>query len=117
MKLETTVSNIAGHIRDPVFGHRRLYNDLLLLHVIRDQLVHKGAAYRDFRGAFHQRELVDLKLGNRLSKNRPLPAILGGYIQQVFGLRDDTYGNYQPCLLYTSPSPRDRTRSRMPSSA
>jgi len=24
---------------------------------------------------------------------------------------------YQYCLLYTSPSPRDRTRSRMPSSA
>ena len=23
----------------------------------------------------------------------------------------------RPCLLYTSPSPRDRTRSRMPSSA
>jgi len=23
----------------------------------------------------------------------------------------------QPCLLYTSPSPRDRTRTRMPSSA
>ena len=25
--------------------------------------------------------------------------------------------NYTTCLLYTSPSPRDRTRSRMPSSA
>ena len=25
--------------------------------------------------------------------------------------------NYRTCLLYTSPSPRDRTRSRMPSSA
>ena len=25
--------------------------------------------------------------------------------------------NVTPCLLYTSPSPRDRTRSRMPSSA
>ena len=25
--------------------------------------------------------------------------------------------NGKPCLLYTSPSPRDRTRSRMPSSA
>ena len=24
---------------------------------------------------------------------------------------------YESCLLYTSPSPRDRTRSRMPSSA
>ena len=26
-------------------------------------------------------------------------------------------GRCQACLLYTSPSPRDRTRSRMPSSA
>eukprot|EP00657_Telonema_sp_P-1_P007836 TRINITY_DN28110_c0_g1_i1.p2 TRINITY_DN28110_c0_g1~~TRINITY_DN28110_c0_g1_i1.p2 ORF type:complete len:100 (-),score=36.93 TRINITY_DN28110_c0_g1_i1:77-376(-) len=26
-------------------------------------------------------------------------------------------GNSYSCLLYTSPSPRDRTRSRMPSSA
>ena len=26
-------------------------------------------------------------------------------------------GNLDICLLYTSPSPRDRTRSRMPSSA
>ena len=29
------------------------------------------------------------------------------------GIDDEQYG----CLLYTSPSPRDRTRSRMPSSA
>ena len=28
-----------------------------------------------------------------------------------------TYEEVKPCLLYTSPSPRDRTRSRMPSSA
>ena len=27
------------------------------------------------------------------------------------------FGNDNTCLLYTSPSPRDRTRSRMPSSA
>ena len=27
------------------------------------------------------------------------------------------YSNMGACLLYTSPSPRDRTRSRMPSSA
>ena len=27
------------------------------------------------------------------------------------------YGHFTHCLLYTSPSPRDRTRSRMPSSA
>ena len=27
------------------------------------------------------------------------------------------FGRFKTCLLYTSPSPRDRTRSRMPSSA
>ena len=32
-------------------------------------------------------------------------------------LTTPTPGPLRPCLLYTSPSPRDRTRSRMPSSA
>ena len=31
--------------------------------------------------------------------------------------REKMYRIYNNCLLYTSPSPRDRTRSRMPSSA
>ena len=30
---------------------------------------------------------------------------------------DELFGEGIDCLLYTSPSPRDRTRSRMPSSA
>ena len=34
----------------------------------------------------------------------------------IFGLKE-LPNNDTPCLLYTSPSPRDRTRSRMPSSA
>ena len=33
------------------------------------------------------------------------------------GAQTTTLDLSQPCLLYTSPSPRDRTRSRMPSSA
>ena len=32
-------------------------------------------------------------------------------------IRDGVSGLVVCCLLYTSPSPRDRTRSRMPSSA
>ena len=32
-------------------------------------------------------------------------------------LRNSPHAQYEICLLYTSPSPRDRTRSRMPSSA
>ena len=40
-------------------------------------------------------------------------------IRDVLGLKldDDFQVSYFGCLLYTSPSPRDRTRSRMPSSA
>ena len=33
------------------------------------------------------------------------------------GFEDLVIAGGSPCLLYTSPSPRDRTRSRMPSSA
>ena len=34
-----------------------------------------------------------------------------------FSIKDIPYGNYTICLLYTSPSPRDLSTSRMPSSA
>ena len=33
------------------------------------------------------------------------------------GLKEEDPEGVMTCLLYTSPSPRDRTRSRMPSSA
>ena len=54
---------------------------------------------------------------------RDIPALLSDAGLEV---RDDEIGGWgsvhrylatKPCLLYTSPSPRDRTRSRMPSSA
>ena len=38
-------------------------------------------------------------------------------LQGVEPLQNGKYDNDEICLLYTSPSPRDRTRSRMPSSA
>ena len=37
--------------------------------------------------------------------------------QPVLRILKNLKPNYYNCLLYTSPSPRDRTRSRMPSSA
>ena len=46
------------------------------------------------------------------------------YARQIVTMTAPHIGNYgindediESCLLYTSPSPRDRTRSRMPSSA
>ena len=41
----------------------------------------------------------------------------GKPVELPFGLTVSTQKPITGCLLYTSPSPRDRTRSRMPSSA
>ena len=38
-------------------------------------------------------------------------------MKTLLGVHRPDSGKYIVCLLYTSPSPRDRTRSRMPSSA
>ena len=47
------------------------------------------------------------------SNSSSSPVIVGGELYT--NMLDHTAGT--TCLLYTSPSPRDRTRSRMPSSA
>ena len=43
------------------------------------------------------------------------------YLRTAVSVESDGWAHFDyvrmPCLLYTSPSPRDRTRSRMPSSA
>ena len=39
----------------------------------------------------------------------------GEELPSIYNIFSDA--KYESCLLYTSPSPRDRTRSRMPSSA
>ena len=38
-------------------------------------------------------------------------------VERVRAGKPNEFGKVDTCLLYTSPSPRDRTRSRMPSSA
>ena len=45
--------------------------------------------------------------------------LMGRYrvFMKRFELSEDFQAKLTVCLLYTSPSPRDRTRSRMPSSA
>ena len=40
-----------------------------------------------------------------------------GYHQNAEQDLTKTFGDVEGCLLYTSPSPRDRQKSRMPSSA
>ena len=67
----------------------------------------------DYEFIFSYGKISELKSSdNSLEK-------LDNYINQVndwiFGFI--SYDLKEDCLLYTSPSPRDRTRSRMPSSA
>ena len=50
-------------------------------------------------------DIVTLNFGSRL------------FIQYQTPEPSRPFVRYEVCLLYTSPSPRDRTRSRMPSSA
>ena len=68
----------------------------------------------------------DSDLNGTLSKNEfesALRSITGqtapqAIVNATFGaLDEDSSGTLELCLLYTSPSPRDATLSRMPSSA
>ena len=43
--------------------------------------------------------------------------IAGSTLRTILNLGNVKRQKVRACLLYTSPSPRDRTRSRMPSSA
>ena len=61
-----------------------------------------------------------LSVRNRLTeKIEALPSAYGTDVQQSRALVEafTNADGFRICLLYTSPSPRDRTRSRMPSSA
>ena len=66
-------------------------------------------------------QLADISLNSSLTTMTALSeaAVRAGTRHGVIVMVDvgDLREGVWPCLLYTSPSPRDRTRSRMPSSA
>jgi len=79
-----------------------------------------GKNINRFKGdaiAFHRRNIGivfqnhQLLFDRTVFDNVALPLSISGYGDQEMGRR------VRACLLYTSPSPRYRTRSRMPSSA
>ena len=70
-----------------------------------------------FQEVVYQRALsIEFSLQG-LSHVRELEMPLEYKGESVGSRRVDFYVETKVCLLYTSPSPRDRTRSRMPSSA
>ena len=61
--------------------------------------------------------LVDITNYVLLELGQPMHAYDDAQLQGNLVARRAAKGESLTCLLYTSPSPRDRTRSRMPSSA
>ena len=67
---------------------------------------------------YEMRILFDKMITSELTKDDKLVIFFqtdGGSCSQVHPIRQII--KYLDCLLYTSPSPRDRQKSRMPSSA
>ena len=80
-----------------------------------DQIVHF-----DFGRSFTTRQNIStmLKQGAGVSLSLTLPAFIMSLLLSILlSILSAFKRNTWICLLYTSPSPRDRTRSRMPSSA
>ena len=95
--------------------------DARLMHINRHQKTIEHQHIRDFDQLLNEGDCLVL------NNTRVIPAKLvgfrtltGGRWQGLF-LDADENGNWRvlckTCLLYTSPSPRDRQKSRMPSSA
>ena len=87
-----------------------------LIYVLK-AMQHFGVALSDFKREHlyeYPQKLTNLELKNKLNDEEL------EYINQIaldMSIKKDLDGRYLICLLYTSPSPRDVKRSRMPSSA
>ena len=60
---------------------------------------------------------LSVATSSSISSNRPTTVVDRSRNVVLYGVEDSRERDSWNCLLYTSPSPRDRTRSRMPSSA
>ena len=70
-----------------------------------------------FEGKIESLTLEFIKILVRKGREAILPAIVDEALNLVRQQRNVRVAEVKTCLLYTSPSPRDMRRSRMPSSA
>ena len=73
-----------------------MYNKVIITDVFKRGFIYECNTEQDFKEYIEKNNDACESIGKK-----------GQFIKPIFDI----------CLLYTSPSPRDRTRSRMPSSA
>ena len=73
---------------------------------------------KEFKEFAMKGNLVDIAVGFVMGAafTRLVTSFTGGIVTPLISMITGDV-KFDNCLLYTSPSPRDRTRSRMPSSA
>jgi len=78
-----------------------------------------GKQYRVESGDVLRVEKLAAEVGDTVQFNDILMVgnTVGAPLVEGAGVQAEVIDQFKGCLLYTSPSPRDRTRSRLPSSA
>ena len=100
------------HFPDKYQGNFILLNTIGYLGIKNYQLVHSGQG-KDTDGDGFSDDYEMVKKSNPEDSNSKPKGAVG----DVWGVRGDLKDSANTCLLYTSPSPRDLSTSRMPSSA
>ena len=78
--------------------------------IMRDLVLHKKTRFKELRESKE-------KIASNILANRLKSLQLNGFIEKLDPTGTKKSTQYIACLLYTSPSPRDKRQSRMPSSA
>ena len=103
----TPLDQLPGNIEDPrgmqtwVFGAMSVV--LVIVVVLAVAAMYYGAVFRETNG--------------KLISVRSQAAEVMREARQLATMQEPHWETYTDCLLYTSPSPRDKRQSRMPSSA
>ena len=103
LALELTKSNLVDSDKVVIFGNSA--GGLTALNCLLDGSIFTAAICK-----YPVIDLKDMHYNTHRFEKDYLNSLVGNYVQ-------NHHDYINSCLLYTSPSPRDRTRSRMPSSA
>jgi len=119
--LISTGNNIrlpSDYLRNNLLGNNDIPNNLVGSQYANEEfqpgkiIVNDSVSYNAMLRYNGYTDEIELQKDGKVSSLFKRPYLTALINNENFSIR-----NYSTCLLYTSPSPRDRTRARMPSSA